>query len=100
MTINERISQRLKQMGKRQFDLAIAINVPVSTLNGWLRLGRDVPAHLIIPIADFLGMPVNELAWLGGPEAAEGIAQRHPLQQRPKAQSRGSRDRPLRGARR
>ena len=72
MTINERISQRLKQMGKRQFDLAIAINVPVSTLNRWLRLGRDVPAHLIIPIADFLGMPVNELLGWEDPKQRKG----------------------------
>lgn len=72
MTINERISQRLKQMGKRQFDQAIAINVPVSTLNGWLRLGRDVPAHLIIPIADFLGMPVNELLGWEDPKQRKG----------------------------
>lgn len=48
------IQIRLHTMGLRQKDLADAIGVPVSTLNSWLRLGRDIPAQYILGIADCL----------------------------------------------
>lgn len=51
------IQIRLFNLGLRQKDLADAINVPVSTLSGWLRLGRDIPAQYIVGIADCLQCP-------------------------------------------
>lgn len=47
------IQMELRAQGYRQKDLADSIGVPISTLNGWLRLGRDIPAHYIVDIATF-----------------------------------------------
>lgn len=47
------IQMELQAQGYRQKDLADSIGVPISTLNGWLRLGRDIPAHYIVDIATF-----------------------------------------------
>ena len=52
--LRDTIQIRLHTMGLRQKDLADAIGVPVSTLSGWLRLGRDIPAQYIIGIAECL----------------------------------------------
>ena len=52
--IRDIIEIRLHNLGLRQKDLADSIGVPVSTLNSWLRLGRDIPAQYIIGIADCL----------------------------------------------
>ena len=53
-TIGEAIEGRLHNLGLRQKDLADSIGVPVSTLNSWLRLGRDIPAQYILKIAHVL----------------------------------------------
>ena len=66
------IYNRLYQMHKQQKELAEAIGLPPSTVNSWIMRGRDVPAHLIIPIADFLGMPVNELLGWEDPKQRKG----------------------------
>ena len=50
-TIGEAIEERLHEMRIQQKELAAVIDVPVSTLNSWLRLGRDIPAHYILKIA-------------------------------------------------
>lgn len=52
--LRDTIQIRLHTMGLRQKDLADAIGVPVSTLSGWLRLGRDIPAQYVLGIADCL----------------------------------------------
>lgn len=53
-TIGEAIEERLHEMRIQQKELAAVIDVPVSTLNSWLRLGRDIPAHYILKIAHVL----------------------------------------------
>lgn len=53
-TIGEAIEGRLHEMRIQQKELAAVIDVPVSTLNSWLRLGRDIPAHYILKIAHVL----------------------------------------------
>ena len=52
--IRDIIEKRLHNLGLRQKDLADSIGVPVSTLNSWLRLGRDIPAQYILKIAHVL----------------------------------------------
>ena len=53
-TIGEAIEGRLHEMRIQQKELATVIDVPVSTLNRWLRLGRDIPAQYILKIAHVL----------------------------------------------
>lgn len=53
MTVNEQVSSVLKAHKATQRDLAAAIGVSTSTLNNWLKLGRDIPAQYIIPICEF-----------------------------------------------
>lgn len=53
-TIGEAIEGRLHEMRIQQKELATVIDVPVSTLNSWLRLGRDIPAQHILKIAHVL----------------------------------------------
>lgn len=53
-TIGEAIEGRLHEMRIQQKELATVIDVPVSTLNSWLRLGRDIPAQYILKIAHVL----------------------------------------------
>lgn len=52
--IRDTISIRLFNMGLKQKDMADAIGVPASTLNSWLKRGRDIPAQYIMKIAEFL----------------------------------------------
>lgn len=52
--IRDIIEIRLHNLGLRQKDLADSIGVPVSTLNSWLRLGRDIPTQYILKIAHVL----------------------------------------------
>lgn len=54
MTVNERVSSVLKSKKATQRDLAAEIGVSTSTLNNWLKLGRDIPAQYIVPICEFL----------------------------------------------
>ena len=41
-------------LGLTQKDLAAKLGVPASTLNSWLRRGRDIPAQYIVDIADYI----------------------------------------------
>ena len=52
------IKIQLANLGLRQKDLADAIGVPVSTLSGWLRFDRDIPAQYIPGIAKCLNRPI------------------------------------------
>lgn len=53
-TIGEAIEERLHEMRIQQKELAAVIDVPVSTLNSWLRLENDIPAQYILKIAHVL----------------------------------------------
>lgn len=53
MTVNEQVSSVLKAHKATQRDLVAAIGVSTSTLNNWLKLGRDIPGQHIIPICEF-----------------------------------------------
>lgn len=66
MTVNERVSSVLKAHNATQKDLAAALNVSTSTLNNWLKLGRDIPAQHIIPICEFFD--ISPLFLLTGQE--------------------------------
>lgn len=52
--MRDTIEIRLHTLNLRQKDLAEAIGVPASTLNSWLKRGRDIPAQYVIGIAEFL----------------------------------------------
>lgn len=52
--MRDTIEIRLHMMNLKQKDLAEAIGVPASTLNSWLKRGRDIPAQYIMGISDFL----------------------------------------------
>ncbi len=71
MTVNERVSDVLKAKKATQRDLAAAISVSTSTLNNWLKLGRDIPAQYIIPICEFFDVSLSYL--LTGKEAGPVI---------------------------
>ena len=71
-TIGEAIEGRLHEMRIQQKELAAVIDVPVSTLNSWLRLGRDIPARHVPAIAACLRVSVNGLLGLAeGDEATK-----------------------------
>lgn len=54
MTINDRIIQLIKSNKSfSQKNLSNYIGVSTSTVNNWLKLGRTIPAELIIPISEF-----------------------------------------------
>lgn len=55
MDIQDRILSALEEKGLDQKDLALSIGVAASTLNGWLKLKRSIPAEYAIPICVFLG---------------------------------------------
>ena len=61
MTVNERVSCALKGQKATQRDLAAAIGVSTSTLNNWLKLGRDIPAQYIVPICEFFDVSLSFL---------------------------------------
>lgn len=63
MTINEKIVQGLTFSGKTQKELAESIKVSKSTLNNWLKLGRDIPAQYIVPICEFIGTSVDYMLY-------------------------------------
>ena len=54
--ITKRVSDVLNHSPMQQKDLALAIDVPVTTLNTWLKRGGDFPASYVVPIAKFLGV--------------------------------------------
>lgn len=72
-TIGEAIEGRLHEMRIQQKELATVIDVPVSTLNSWLRLGRDIPAQYILKIAHVLRCTPTYLL-SGGEEDHEPLA--------------------------
>lgn len=61
MTINERLKDLLKASKHTQLELSEAIQTPKSTVNTWVKLGRDIPAQFIIPICGFLGCSAEYL---------------------------------------
>ena len=63
MSVIENISRLLASDKKRfsQKELAESIGVPHTTVNGWLKNGRDVPADLIIPICGYFGISIESL---------------------------------------
>ena len=61
MTVNERVSCALIGQKATQRDLAAAIGVSTSTLNNWLKLGRDIPAQYIVPICEFFDVSLSFL---------------------------------------
>lgn len=71
MTVNERVSCALKGQKATQRDLAAAIGVSTSTLNNWLKLGRDIPAQYIVPICEFFDVSLSFL--LTGSETEKAL---------------------------
>jgi len=61
LNINKRIIETLKDKHLSQKDLCTSIDVSTSTLNNWLKSNRRIPAEMIIPISEFLGV---DLYWL------------------------------------
>jgi transcriptional regulator with XRE-family HTH domain len=55
----ERVSYLLAEKDIKQNKLAAHLGVPTSTLNNWLKLGRDIPPEQIIPICEFLGVSIE-----------------------------------------
>lgn len=53
--IRNTIIVAMYNLGLTQKDLAAKLGVPPSTLNSWLRRGRDIPAQYIVDIADYIG---------------------------------------------
>jgi len=53
--------------------MAEAIGVSASTLNNWLKLGRDIPADKIIPISEYLDVSPEYL--LTGRESMQSKSQ-------------------------
>ena len=54
MSINERISERLRILGITKKAAAERIGVPYTTFSGYIKLGRDIPAQHIIPLSEML----------------------------------------------
>ncbi len=54
MTINERIEKRIKERKLTKKQVAQQLHIPYSTFSSYLNLGRDIPAHLIAPLATIL----------------------------------------------
>lgn len=58
MLIGERLQTELTNKGLKQKELALAISVPTSTINNWIKKSRDIPSQYIIPICEFLKISV------------------------------------------
>lgn len=54
MSINERISERLRILGITKKAAAERIGVPYTTFSGYIKLGRDIPAQHIVPLSEML----------------------------------------------
>lgn len=80
-TIGEAIEGRLHEMRIQQKELATVIDVPVSTLNSWLRLGRDIPAQYILKIAHVLRCTPTYLL-SGGEEDHEPLTRSDAIEDR------------------
>lgn len=59
MGFTERVSILLREKGLNQNKLAESIGVSTSTLNNWLKHGRDIPSDHAIPICEFLGVSLR-----------------------------------------
>ncbi len=56
-----RVKEELKSQGKKQIDLARALNVKESTLSEWLNDHNEPPMETIRNIADYLGVSLDYL---------------------------------------
>lgn len=54
MSINDRISERLRVLGITKKAAAERIGVPYTTFSGYIKLGRDIPAQHIVPLSEML----------------------------------------------
>ena len=61
MELNDRIFDLLSQQGKKQSDLARALDVRVATISEWKRHRCAPSVTLIAKIADFLGVSIDYL---------------------------------------
>ena len=72
--ILDRINNLIKShKGFTQKGMSEAIGVSASTLNNWLKLGRDIPADKIIPISEYLDISPEYL--LTGKESGQSKTQ-------------------------
>ena len=56
-----RVKEELKSQGKKQIDLARALNVKESTLSEWLNDHNEPPMETIGKIADYLEVSLDYL---------------------------------------
>lgn len=61
MSICERLFELLGEKRGQQEQLASYIGVAPTTITNWKKRNTDPPAKLIIPICEFLNIPVNYL---------------------------------------
>lgn len=61
MTIGERVLFLLSECGFSQVELAEAIGTTRATVNGWRKSNRNPSSDLIVPIAQFLHVPIYYL---------------------------------------
>jgi transcriptional regulator with XRE-family HTH domain len=66
LSFTERVSVLLREKRLNQNKLAAYIGVPTSTLNNWLKFGRDISADYVIPICEFID--VSPIYLLSGKE--------------------------------
>lgn len=60
----ERVKTTLKEMGKTQRDLALALTVQPSTLCEWLNDHNEPPMQIIVDIAKYLNVSTDYLLGL------------------------------------
>lgn len=62
MTVSERLCFLLKNSKKlSQKELAASIGVPTSTVNNWVKLGRDLPTDKLLPVCQYCGCSITYL---------------------------------------
>lgn len=75
MTITERIIALLDGKNESQKSMSAAIGLPYSTVNTWLKHGRDIPAQCVLPICRFLDVtPGYLLEGVDEPRSDKGVA--------------------------
>ncbi len=57
----ETLQKLIRAKGRRQRDLAKAINVSEPIMSRWANRTTDIPARAIRPLADALGISVDEV---------------------------------------
>lgn len=60
----ERVKSSLKELGKTQKQLSVALNVQPSTLCEWLNDHNEPPMQIIVDIALYLGVSTDYLLGL------------------------------------